>query len=170
VDDRYYKGDADTPKSDQPRIIALSASVMTDLEKWRSASGAEPEDLVFAALRVRGRPNGPLLPIKYENLWQRDIKPRLAAVGLEWADFRCMRRTNSTLMRASGADAKVSADQRGHGLGVAMSEYTHSTLEQKLEAVGRLEEWLQVTPALHDGAPTVLPVRAERPQNTTEGR
>ena len=67
-------------------------------------------------------------------------------------------------------DAKVSADQRGHGLGVAMSEYTHSTLEQKLEAVGRLEEWLQVTPALHDGAPTVLPVRAERPQNTTEGR
>ena len=81
-------------------------------------------------------------PIKYENLWQRYIRPRFEKIGLKWADFRTMRRTNSTLMRAAGADAKVSADNRGHGLGVAMEEYTHSTPEQKQEAVAKLEKMM----------------------------
>jgi hypothetical protein len=46
-------------------------------------------------------------------------------------------------MKASGADPKVAADNRGHGLRVAMDEYTHSTLEQKLEAVRKLEGMIQ---------------------------
>jgi hypothetical protein len=45
----------------------------------------------------------------------------------------------SMLMRAARADAKVSADNRGHGLGVAMEEYTHSTPDQKREAVQKIE-------------------------------
>jgi hypothetical protein len=39
-----------------------------------------------------------------------------------------------------GADARVSADNRGHGLGVAMEEYTPSAAEQKQEVVGKLEK------------------------------
>lgn len=54
-----------------------------------------------------------------------------------------MRRTNSTLMRAAGADAKVSADNRGHSLKVAMEEYTHSTVEQKAQAVQKLKDLVQ---------------------------
>ena len=45
-----------------------------------------------------------------------------------------MRWTNSTLMKAAGADPKVAADNRGRGLKVAMDEYTYSTLDQKREA------------------------------------
>ena len=41
--------------------------------------------------------------------------------------------------RKAKVDDKVSADQRGHGLGVSMEVYSHSDLEQKSEAVRRLE-------------------------------
>ena len=108
----------------------LSASVQQDLTNWRPFA-IHADGFVFESEAGT--------PIKYENLWQRHIRPRFEKIGLKWADFRAMRRTNSTLMRAAGADAKVSADNRGHGLGVAMDAYTHSTDSQKTEAVGKLE-------------------------------
>jgi hypothetical protein len=36
-------------------------------------------------------------------------------------------------------DDKVSADQRGHGLGVSLGVYAISDLDQKIEAVTKLE-------------------------------
>jgi integrase len=134
VDDRYYKGQQGTTKNRKPRMVALSASVQADLEHWRPFA-IHAEGFVFESEAGT--------PIKYENLWQRYIRPRFEKIGLAWADFRAMRRTNSTLMRAAGADPKVSADNRGHSLKVAMEEYTHSTAEQKREAVGKLERMVQ---------------------------
>ena len=74
-----------------------------------------------------------------DNVWYRGLKPRLATVGLDWATFQVLRRTNASLGRKAKIDDKVSADQRGHGLGVSMEVYSHSDLEQKSEAVKRLE-------------------------------
>jgi hypothetical protein len=50
-----------------------------------------------------------------------------------------IRRTNATLSKKAGVDAKVSADQRGHGIGVSMEVYTISDRQQKREAVQKLE-------------------------------
>lgn len=50
-----------------------------------------------------------------------------------------LRRTNASLSRKANIDDKVSADQRGHGLGVSLGVYAISDLEQKIEAVKRLE-------------------------------
>ena len=36
-------------------------------------------------------------------------------------------------------DDKVAADQRGHGLGVSLEVYSISDLEQKIEAVKKIE-------------------------------
>jgi hypothetical protein len=58
---------------------------------------------------------------------------------LEWASFQVLRKTNASLSKKAGVDAKVSADQRGHGLGVSMEVYTISDRQQKREAVNRLE-------------------------------
>lgn len=135
VDDRFYKGKQDTTKNRKSRPVALSTSVIRDLEAWR-AFAPSGDSLLFASENLK-------TPIKYENIWQREIKPRFEKIGLAWADFRCMRRTNSTLMKAAGADPKVAADNRGHGVRVAMDEYTHSTMEQKREAVGKLEGLIQ---------------------------
>ncbi len=65
--------------------------------------------------------------------------PRLRTVGLEWASFQVMRRTNASLSRKANVDDKVAADQRGHGLGVSLEVYSVSDLQQKIEAVTRLE-------------------------------
>jgi len=58
---------------------------------------------------------------------------------LEWASFQVLRITSASLSKKAGVDAKVSADQRGHGLGVSMEVYTISDRQQKREAVNRLE-------------------------------
>jgi hypothetical protein len=36
-------------------------------------------------------------------------------------------------------DPKVSADQRGHGIGVALDVYTRSGMKKRAEAAARLE-------------------------------
>lgn len=131
IDDRVYKGVTDETKTRKVRKVGLSASVVKDLELWQKF--ALDSEYVFASENL-------LSPVKYENLWQRSIQPKLVKVGLGWADFRCMRRTNSTLMKAAGADVKVSADQRGHGVNTSLNEYTQSTQEQMQEAVRLLEE------------------------------
>jgi hypothetical protein len=55
------------------------------------------------------------------------------------ATFQVLRRTNASLSRKAKIDDKVSADQRGRGLGVGMEVYSLSDLEQKSEALKRLE-------------------------------
>jgi hypothetical protein len=65
--------------------------------------------------------------------------PKLNEGGLGWATFQVLRRTNASLSRKAKVDDKVAADQRGHGLGVSLEVYSLSDLEQKIEAVNRLE-------------------------------
>jgi hypothetical protein len=50
-----------------------------------------------------------------------------------------LRKTNASLSKKAGVDPKVASDQRGHGLGVSMEVYTSSDMEQKREAVRKLE-------------------------------
>jgi hypothetical protein len=67
------------------------------------------------------------------------LGPKLATVDLEWAMFQVLRRTNASLSRKAKIDEKVAADQRGHGLGVSLEVYSISDLQQKIEAVKKLE-------------------------------
>jgi hypothetical protein len=67
-------------------------------------------------------------------------------VDLKWASFQVLRKTNASLSKKAGVDAKVSADQRGHGLGVSMGVYTISDRQQKREAVNKLESMVARKP------------------------
>jgi hypothetical protein len=67
------------------------------------------------------------------------MQPRLATLGLEWASFQVLQRTNTSLSRKFKMDDKVSVDQHGHGLGVSMEVYSRSDLEEMLEGVTKLE-------------------------------
>jgi hypothetical protein len=78
-------------------------------------------------------------PLDRANLWRRAFAPRLGKVGLQWATFQVLRKTDASLSREARVDAKVSADQRGHRLGVSMEVYTISDRHQKREAVKKLE-------------------------------
>jgi integrase len=79
-----------------------------------------------------------------DNCWRRSMQPKLAKVGLGWANFLVMRRTHATLMKALGVDGKLVADQLGHSLDVNQNVYTQSPVENRLAAVNQLEKSLLV--------------------------
>jgi integrase len=133
IRERVYEGKIDTPKSGKPRESALSDGTLSALQAWRAlATSVDPDAFVFPS-------ENPNTPISRRNIWARRFSPALEKVGLEWATFQALRKTNATLSRKVGVDAKVSADQRGHGLGVSMEVYTTSDRQQKREAVNKLE-------------------------------
>lgn len=78
------------------------------------------------------------------------MKPRLDKVGLGWANFQVLRRTHASLGHEAGIDPKVSADQRGHGIGVALDVYTHSSIEARRSAADRLEAAVLSDPKVPD--------------------
>ena len=69
--------------------------------------------------------------------------PELSAAAL-WSSFelifKVMRRTNASLGHSAKVDPKVAADQRGHGIGVSLDEYTMSNLKDKATAAKKLED------------------------------
>lgn len=130
---RIYRSDIDTPKNDRARASALSPGTERLLEEWRRAAAPQSEE-EFVFCSQSGR-----TPVSRDNIWRRHLGPVLKSLGLEWATFQVMRRTNASLMQRVGVDPKVGADQRGHGLGVSLEVYTVSGLEAKQEAVQRLE-------------------------------
>jgi integrase len=114
------------------RTVALSPGTMQDLAVWREMLLKQKSDsFLFPTERNT--------PLSRDNVWNRQMAPKLEKVGLKWATFQVLRRTNAQLARKADIDDKVAADQRGHGLGVSLEVYSQSDLEQKLDAVKRLE-------------------------------
>jgi integrase len=137
IDQRVYEGKLDSPKGrkgkDTTRIVGLTPTTASEIELWRSfLQNREGDAYLFPSETL-------VTPLRPNNLWKREIQPRLEVVGLGWVNFQVLRRTNASLSRKANVDDKVSADQRGHGLGVSMSVYAISDLEQKVEAVTKLE-------------------------------
>jgi integrase len=129
IRERVYQGKFDSPKSGKPWEVALSSGTVADLRAWRRIARSTAVDaFVFPS-------ENPASPLDMGNLWERSFFPALKKIGLEWATFQVLRSTNATLSHKYKVDAKVSADQRGHGLGVSMDVYTKSTRQQKREAV-----------------------------------
>src|SRR5271165_6452085 len=94
--------------------------------------GRSPEAWVFASENQKE-------PMWRDNVWYRCMLPRLEAIGLGWATFQVLRRTHASLGHEAGIDPKVAADQRGHGIGVALDVYTKVALGQRAEAAEKLE-------------------------------
>ena len=133
VEQRIYKRVFDTPKNGKVREVAISEGTAGLMKEWRDlARDASPEGFVFPSEAL-------ITPLSAESLWRRTMQPKLERVGLGWATFQILRKTNASLSKKFGIDPKVAADQRGHGLGVSMEVYTSSDLEQKRAAVNKLE-------------------------------
>lgn len=136
VDERAYAGKLDTPKGRKgkrtSRVVGLSPGTIAELEVWRTMLPDQgPDAFLFPTER------GTL--VRRDNVWYRHLRPQLERVGLEWANFQVLRRTNASLSRQAKIDDKVAADQRGHGLGVSLEVYSISGVQQKIDAATRLE-------------------------------
>ena len=148
IDRRIYYNNIDTPKGrkgkNTSRTVALSPGTVADLLIWRSFLAERSGDALLLPSETG------VTPMRPDNLWKREVRPRLEQVGLEWVNFQVLRRTNASLSRKAKVDDKVSADQRGHGLGVSLGVYAISDLDQKIEAVTRLESEVSATPEQDD--------------------
>jgi integrase len=139
VEQRVYRRKFDSPKNGKSRDGAVSPGTLALLNEWRRLCADCEGGFVFSSENAA-------MPISLDNLWRRSMKPKLDVVGLGWATFQVLRKTNATLSKKHGVDPKVAADQRGHGIGVSMQVYTSSDLEQKREAVRKLDEALRPSP------------------------
>jgi integrase len=136
VRQRVYRGLVDTPKTHySERQAALADGLLADLESWRALS-AEGRAEAFVFPSERGT------PLSKDNVWRRNMLPKLTAVGLGWCNFQVMRRTHATLMRQLKADPKMVADQLGHSVDVSLNVYAQSPVEGRLVLVNELESLL----------------------------
>jgi integrase len=153
-----YRGDIDDPKTTSSRrTVGIAPETARELQAWMELVGRKPGAWVFAS-------ENPAKPIWRDNVWYRYMKPRLEKVGLGWANFQVLRRTHASLGHDLKIDPKVSADQRGHGIGVALDVYTQSSVEARRGAAERLE-----TAVLSQGKPGGEPATAE-PEEVKEKR
>ncbi len=83
------------------------------------------------------RARGDQTPIKHRRVALSDASSTGDAAG--WANFQVMRRTHASLGHEVGIDPKVAADQRGHGIGVALDVYTKASIGRRAEAGAKLE-------------------------------
>jgi integrase len=112
-------------------IVALSASVLEDLNAWLKISPSGEENWLFPSEKLD-------TPLSKDIALYRYIRPRLEKIKLDWVDFQVMRRTHASLMRELGVDPKVVADSMGHDVNVNLNVYTQTPIETK-EAAGVLE-------------------------------
>jgi len=133
IDQRLYRGDIDTPKTDSSaRTVAIPPKTASLLKEWMELVGRKNDAWVFASENAKK-------PMWRDNVWYRHMKPLLSPLGLAWASFQVLRRTHASLGHEAGIDPKVAADQRGHGIGVAIDVYTKAALSRRAEAAERLE-------------------------------
>jgi integrase len=135
---RIYAGKIDIPKTfNSQRWAGLGDGLSGWLQLWLATLPAEPNTWVFPSAKGS-------TPIRNDNCWKHHFLPRLATVGLEWANFQVMRRTHATLLDDLGVDPQVRADQMGHTVDVNQNQYTRSSLERRRNAVNALEKALGV--------------------------
>jgi integrase len=140
IQQRVYRGEIDSPKTvNSIRAAALPEGLLEDIRHWIADLPDNTDNAwVFPSETM-------LTPVAKDNVWRRNIAPRLEAVGLGWVDFHVLRRTNSTLMNELGVDPKVVSDQLGHTLDVNQNVYTQASLLRRKQAVDALETALKAS-------------------------
>jgi integrase len=131
---RVYNGDLDLPKTKRSiRQVALSTGTVALLNAWMSQlKNRSAEAWLFPSENETS-------PLRRDNVWRRNMYPKLTDAGLEWATFLVMRRTFASLSKAIGIDAHTRSAQMGNTVDVNENEYAVSSFAEKLAAVRKLE-------------------------------
>jgi integrase len=134
VRQRVYRGEVDAPKTGHSvREVALSTGLLQEITEWKEVCGeTRPEGWVFPSETLG-------TPLRKDNVWRRNIAPKLRTANLHWVNFQVMRRTHSSLLSDLKIDPKVVADQLGHTLDVNQNIYTKTGMERRKQAVDCLE-------------------------------
>ena len=150
IDERCCRGDWGTPKSEcSNATIAVNSAVIERINslraltvvvkagsgtrKYRVVKADGPDDLVFQSL-VKGG------PMRDNNILTRVIKPAARKVGLDFVNWRCLRRSHATWLKLAGADVKDAQAQMRHSrASTTMDIYQQFVPESQRKAVDRLK-------------------------------
>jgi integrase len=121
--------------------VPLDPWAAEELLGWRRvAPYAQPEDWVFASLRMKGKK-----PYAPDTILKRKIRPAALRAGITkhitWHTFR---RTFSTLLKANGEDVKVVQELLRHASArMTLDVYAQAVTPAKRQAQSRLVEMLR---------------------------
>jgi len=114
------------------RRIDLAPTVITDLKKWKLASGRNELGLVFC--------NEAGNPIDHHNLVNRNFFPALKAANLPKVRFHDLRHSYASILIEQGENLKYIQSQLGHSSPtVTLNVYAHLMKPTNQEAACRLE-------------------------------
>jgi integrase len=115
------------------RQVALSSATVELLGDWNEqVAETRPDAWLFPAVTLDSA-------VRRDNVWRRNMRPKLKKIRLEWATFQVMRRTFATLSKQAGVDAHTRSAQMGNTVDVNENEYAVSSFEDRLAAVRKLE-------------------------------
>jgi integrase len=123
----------DTKTRTSNRKIDLGPALLSELRKWRLASGKNDLGLIFA--------NDAGQPIDRHNLVNRHFLPALKAAELPRVRFHDLRHTYASLLIKQGENIKYIQNQLGHSNPtVTLNVYAHLMDATNQEAACRLED------------------------------
>jgi integrase len=149
IDERCCRGDWGAPKSESSNAtIAVNSAVIHRIHrlraltvevragsgkrKYRVVRADGQDDPVFQSL-VKGG------PMRDNNILTRTIKPAARKVGLDFVNWRCLRRSHATWLKMAGADVKDAQAQMRHSrASTTMDIYQQFVPESQRKAVDRL--------------------------------
>jgi integrase len=134
VEERYYRGDVDLPKTQRSRRT-LPLGLLVEAYRQRKPIGSVDDRYVFQR-------DGE--PLDDRAVLQNIIRPLAEKLGFYFEGFgwHSFRRQNLTLIQEEGASAFEAMAQAGHSRPTMTSEYTIVGLERREQAVLKLQQRL----------------------------
>jgi integrase len=156
VEERYFRGDWSIPKTSAsaatigvaPEVIArihrlksLTVEVRagTATRRYEVVKSAGVDDLVFQSVKD-GK------PMSDQNVLKRHIQPVARRLGLDFVDWRCLRRSYATWLVQSGADPKSVQGQMRHSrVSTSLDIYAQIVPVSQRRAIEKLSEFASVS-------------------------
>jgi integrase len=155
IEERYCRGDWSTPKTNaSAATIGVSSEVITRIQRlkmltvevqagtgkrrYRVVKSDGQDDLVFQSVKD-GK------PMSDQNVLKRHIQPVARRLGLNFVDWRCLRRSYATWLVQSGADPKSVQGQMRHSrISTTMDIYAQTVPVSQRRAVEKLSAFANV--------------------------
>jgi integrase len=152
VEERYCRGDWSTPKTTaSAATIGVSPEVIARIQRlktltvevragkatrhYRVVKSATPDDLVFQSIKDAK-------PMSDQNVLKRHIQPVARGLGLNFVDWRCLRRSYATWLVQSGADPKSVQNQMRHSrISTTLDIYAQAVPVTQRQAVEKLSKF-----------------------------
>jgi integrase len=130
VEERYYRGDTDEPKTERSRRVLSLGLLLEDYRSWKPTDASD--DYVFQR-------NGE--PMDDRQLLRNVLRPAAKRLGIYFPGFgwHTFRRQNITVIQEEGATPFEAQAQAGHSKPAMTSAYTLVGLDRREAAVRKLQ-------------------------------